>query len=126
MSTFVVLIVGAIDLTRWMYAIDAAGEAVREGARVAVVCNLNAGAIQTRMSRSLVTATGGSATVTYTPSGCCASLASCSPACTGVSVTVTGYQVPRIAPFLPTMNLPTITNYLPRESLDSTNNARCS
>ena len=125
MLVFVSLVVGAIDLARWLYAIDAIAEAAREGARVAVVCNLNAGAITTRMQPSLVSAVGGTATVAYSPGGCCATEAACTPACTGVTVTLTGYRVPRVAWFLPTMNLPTVVSYLPRESLDSTNNDRC-
>ena len=126
MVMFVSLLVGAIDLSRWLYAIDAAQEAGREGARVAVVCNLNSAAITQRMQASLITATSGSSSVSYTPGGCCAKEATCLPVCTGVTVTLTGYQVPRIAWFLPTMTIPTVTNYMPRESLDSTNNVRCS
>jgi Flp pilus assembly protein TadG len=120
------LLVGAIDLSRWLYAISASQEAAREGARVAAVCNLNSPAVNQRMEPSLLTATNGTAVVTYTPGGCCAKEATCVPACSGVTVTLSGYRVPRIAWFLPTMNVPTVTTYLPRESLDSTNNARCS
>lgn len=127
MLVFVTMVLGAIDLSRWLYAIDAIGEAGREGARVASVCNLNAAAIVTRMQPALAMATGGTATTTYTPAGCCAQQSNACPvACTGVTVQLTGYYVPRIAPFLPTMTLPNITTYLPRESLDSTNNDRCS
>jgi Flp pilus assembly protein TadG len=125
MLVFVTLVIGTIDLTRWLYAIDAINEAAREGARVAVVCNLNAGAITARMQPSLAMATGGTATVTYAPGGCCAREAVCVPACTGVTVTLTGYRVPRVAWFLPTMTLPNVVTFLPRESLDSTNNDRC-
>lgn len=125
MLMFTSLLVGAIDLSRWLYAINAAQEAAREGARVAAVCNLNSGAITVRMQPSLLTATNGTAVVTYTPGGCCAQESTCVPACTGLTVTLSGYRVPRIAWFLPTMTVPTVTTYLPRESLDSTNNARC-
>jgi Flp pilus assembly protein TadG len=126
MLIFVSLVLGTIDLGRWLYAITATQEAAREGARVAAVCNLNASAINTHMHLSLVTVTTGTPTVTYQPGGCCAREATCLPVCSGVTVTLTGYQVPRVAWFMPTMTIPTVTTYLPRESLDSTSNARCS
>jgi Flp pilus assembly protein TadG len=126
MLMFITLVLGTIDIGRWLYALTATQEAAREGARVAAVCNLNSSAINTHMHPSLVTVTTGTSTVTYVPGGCCAKEATCLPVCTGVTVTLTGYQVPRVALFLPTMTIPTVTTYLPRESLDSTNNARCS
>lgn len=126
MLAFVTLLLAAIDFSRWIYAIDASQEAAREGARVAAVCNLNAAAISSRVQIAMRTATAGTTTVAYTPGGCCANEATCLPACTGVTVTLSGYRVPRIAPFMPTMNLPAVVTYLPRESLNSTSNPRCS
>jgi Flp pilus assembly protein TadG len=125
MLMFVTLVVGAIDLSRWLYGINAAQEAAREGARVAVVCNLGSPAVASHMQPSLATLSSGTQTITWTPSGCCANEATCTPACTGVTVQLQGYRVPRIAPFLPTMVVPNVTTYLPRESMDSTGNARC-
>jgi Flp pilus assembly protein TadG len=125
-SIFITLLLGAIDLSRWLYSIDAAGEAARTGARVAVVCNVSSPAVVASMVPTLVTVTGGTTAVNYLPAGCCASLTTCASACTGVQIRLTGYTVPRIAPFLPSMTIPPITTYLSRESMDSTDNARCS
>lgn len=126
MLMFVTLVVGGIDLSRWLYGINAAQEAAREGARVAVVCNIGSAAILARMQPSIITVVGGTTSVTYQPTGCCAKEATCTPACEGVTVRLQNYRVPGIAPFLPTMRIPDITTYLPRESMDSTDNARCS
>jgi Flp pilus assembly protein TadG len=126
-TIFVTLLLGAIDLSRWLYAIDAANEATRQGARTAVVCARNAAAVTDSMLPALITATGGTTSVNYLPSNsCCAVQSSSCTACTGVVISLNNYRVPRIAPFLPTMNLPPVTTYLPRESMDSTNNPRCS
>lgn len=123
---FLGMVMGAVDLARWLHAIDAAAEATREGARVAVVCDKGSAAIEARMAASLATATDGEITTTYFPSaGCFANAADGDPVCTGMSVTVSGYTVPRLVWFLPTMTVPTMTTYLSRESMTSTDNARC-
>ena len=124
MLMYVSLLLGIIDFSRWLFTINSANEAAREGARVAVVCDLSDSAIQQRMAPLLVTATGGSISVAYTPAGCVANASGGTP-CAGVTVSLTGYTVPRVAWFLPTMTLPTAATFLPRESMDSTNNARC-
>lgn len=124
---FLVLVFGAIDIGRWLFALDAVTEAAREGARVAVVCDKGSAAVGSSMDPVLSMVSGGTTTVTYSPSGCCAKESTCLPACTGVTVRLEGYTVPPIAWFLPSMTIPTITNYLPRESMDSTGNSvRCS
>ncbi len=128
MLMFVTLVMGAIDLSRWLYAIDAAQEAAREGARVAVVCNKDSAAVRQRMQPSMATIEcTAPPLVDYLPSNaCCAQESTCLPACTGVTVRLQSCTVPGIVPFLPTMRIPDVTTYLPRESMDSTNNARCS
>jgi Flp pilus assembly protein TadG len=124
MFMFVSVLLGIIDFSRWLFAINSANEAAREGARVAVVCDLSDSAIQQHMAPWLITATGGSISVSYTPGGCVANASGGTP-CAGVTVSLSGYTVPRVAWFLPTMTLPTATTFLPRESMDSTNNDRC-
>jgi Flp pilus assembly protein TadG len=125
--TFLTLIFGALDLARWLYSIDAVTEASRIGARVAVVCNKNASAISKHMAVGLATVSGGTATISYLPDDTCLPVqTSPTNGCTGAIVTLAGYTVPRLAWFLPAMTVPTVRTYLPRESMDSTNNARCS
>jgi Flp pilus assembly protein TadG len=122
---YITLLLGAIDLARWLFAIVSIGEATREAARVAVVCDLNDTAIQQHMTAGLVSAVGGTVTVSYIPSGCVAHASAGTPVCTGLTVTTANYRVPRVSWFMPTMNLPAATTYLPRESMTSTSNARC-
>jgi TadE-like protein len=122
---FLTLIFGAIDLSRWMYAIDASQEAAREAARTAVVCSVGSAGPALRASPALVTMISGTTTVNYIPEGCCASLATCSTACEGVEVRLTGYEVPSIAWVFPSMPVPPVTTYLTRESMDSTSNSLC-
>lgn len=120
---FVSLVLVTIDASRWVFALAAAGEAAREGARSAAVCGADAdAAVRRRMAPWLDGVTGGSVSVQRLPSGCFANSASGSPVCTGVQVVVSGYAVPG-ASWLPvTLSVPTVTAYLPRESLDSTLN----
>jgi Flp pilus assembly protein TadG len=122
---YVTLLMGAIDLARWLFAVVSIGEATRAAARAAVVCDLNDTAIQQHMSAGLVSAVGGTVTVSYLPSGCYAHASAGTPVCTGLTVTTSNYQVPRVSWFMPTMSLPTATTYLPRESMTSASNARC-
>jgi Flp pilus assembly protein TadG len=123
---FLSLVFGSIELSRWLYGINAAQEAAREGARTAVVCNLGSGAPALSMAPGLAWLSQGTANVSYSPSGCCASQVVCpANACTGVTVTLTGYKVPSISWIFPDMTVPDVTTFLTRESMDSTNNPRC-
>ena len=120
---FVSLVLVTVDVSRWVFGLAAAGEAAREGAHSAAVCGPDAdAAVRRRMAPWLEGVSGGSVSVQRLPSGCYANSASGSPVCTGVQVVVSGYAVPG-ASWLPvTLRVPTVTAYLPRESLDSSLN----
>ena len=125
-AIFLSAVLAMIDFSRWLFAVNAVNEAAREGARTAVVCDKNSSAISTRMAPLLAFTTPGSVVITYSPSGACTV-----DTCDGVTVSLSGYTVPAIAPFLPrTLSLPTATTFLPRESMRSTlagnANLRCS
>lgn len=127
---FLTLLFGVIELSRWLYAVDAAQEAAREGARTAVVCSPDSDAAIKRMQPALLTMVNGTTTISYLPSGCCANQASCSPTqspCEAVTVSLTGYEVPSVSWIFPKMSVPDVTTYLTRESLDGTSltNSRC-
>ena len=122
---FLTMVFGIIELSRWLYGIDAANEAAREAARTAVVCGTDSGGPQKRMAHAMVTLVDGETNVNYLPTGCCASLATCTNACQGVEVKLTGYRVPSFSWVFPDMPVPNITTYLSRESMDSTDNSIC-
>ena len=115
-----------IDFSRWLFAINSAHEAAGEGARVAVVCNFDAAAIEQHMAPYLATAKGGSVSKSYvaSPGGTCT--AGDTSGCASITVSLSGYYIDSIAPFLPiALTLPTAKTFLSRESMDSTINPRC-
>lgn len=119
---FLTVVFAMIDFARWLFAMNSANEAAREGARVAVVCDIGDADITARMAPFLLFATGGTATIAYTPSGCTRAN------CQGVTVSLSNYTVPRIGWLIPVpMGLPAAKTYLSRESLDSLSNTnpRC-
>ncbi len=124
---FLASLLAMIDFARWLFAINSANEAARAGARVAVVCAKDAAGIELRMAPFLATASGGTITKTYStvfPNVCTPTN---SANCTGVTISLSGYSISSVAPFMPiTLTLPTATTYLPRESMDSAGNTLCS
>ncbi len=125
MLFLVQLLLGIVDFGRWLHAVNSAGEAVRLGARTAVVCdNSIAGrtAARNRMAFFLPPGTLPTAIDVQPISGAtsgCASGEVCA-----ISVSITGLTMPSIAWFLPAqLPIPNQTVVLPRESLLSTINA---
>ena len=121
---FFTLLLGIADFGRWVLTLNAASEATRLGARVAVVCDLNAAAIKVRMQTILPQAEAGQIQITYygsnpvTPG---AWLAGCTAAnCAGVNVRLQGVTIDSIAWFLPAaIPIPAFSTSLTRESLSS-------
>lgn len=114
------LLFGAIEVARVLWVWNAAAEATRLGARMAVVCDLNDADIRTRMRERLGALTNANIAITYTPAGCNASN------CESVTVTLTGFTQQTVIPgfnFAPA--LPTFRTTLSREYLNSTNNPAC-
>lgn len=124
------LVLAAIDAARWLFALHATGEAVREGARTAVVCSLDAGAaVRERASPWLALAAGSQAerlSIEPEPAGCVAHASQGSPVCTGVRVRLREGGLAGLSWWLPQLGLPPVQFFLTRESMDSTDNpARC-
>lgn len=122
---FLVLLIGIMELSRVMFTLNTAAEATRLGARVAVVCNVDATAaatIRTRMTQMVnIPDPATNIVITYEPPGCGQS------SCRYVTVSISPNAIINtVIPFVPiSINMPPFTTTLPRESLDSTNNPLC-
>lgn len=111
-----------IGIARVLYLYNAAVNATREGARVAVVCNISAAGITNKMVAKVSGLTAGNINVIYNPSGCTAAT------CTSVTVALTGFTVAMATPAsfpLYSITMPDFSTTLTRESMNSTNNNVC-
>ena len=109
---FFMLLIGIVEMGRVLFTWNAAAEATRYGARVAVVCGLNDAAILSRMQKIMPALTAANVSVGYTPSGC--SVANCQQVSVSiVNVPVTTF-IPRAAM---TLMVPPFATTLPRESM---------
>lgn len=122
-SIFFTILIGILEMGRVLFYMNSAAEATRFGARIAVVCDINASGIRSNMIKRLNILTDQNINVDYVPAGC--SQASCK----SISVGITGVTVATFIPFVPdsisAINLPSFSTSLPRESMDSTNNSLC-
>ncbi|SOE59617.1 Flp pilus assembly protein TadG [Burkholderia sp. OK233] len=113
-GVFCTLLIGICEFARVLFYWNTASEAVRLGARVAVVCDLNAPGIANNVTRLMPTIPASSVSVSYAPSGCTAST------CSTVTVSVSNVSVSTVIPFVPlTLTMPAFSTTLPRESLSS-------
>jgi Flp pilus assembly protein TadG len=109
---FFMLLIGIVEMGRVLFTWNAAAEATRYGARVAVVCGLNDAAILSRMQKIMPALTAANVSVGYTPSGC--SVANCQQVSVSImNVPVTTF-IPRAAM---TLMVPPFATTLPRESM---------
>lgn len=114
-SIFFTVIFAIIEMGRVMYYMNAAAEATRLGARVAVVCDVDASGalVKSKMQKLLNDLTLAEISLSYFPESCTAST------CESVTVNVSK-SISTFIPFLPlTFNLPSYSTTLPRESLNS-------
>ena len=119
-SIFFTLVFGVMEMGRILFYMNTAAEATRLGARVAVVCDVNAAVIKTKMINMLGILTAADININYTPATCNAST------CESVTVSVTKNNIQTFIPFVPLrFNLPGFSTSLPRESLTSANNPVC-
>lgn len=119
---FLLLLIGIMELSRVMFMLNTASEATRLGARIAVVCNINAPVIRTRMTQMLnIPDPDTNIVVQYEPPGCVTN------SCRFVTVSISPNAIiDTVIPFVPfSINMPPFTTTLPRESLNSTNNPIC-
>jgi Flp pilus assembly protein TadG len=121
-TVFFMVLFGSIELGRVLWLWNAASEATRLGARLAVVCDISDADIATRMKNSLGLADTRliSPAFTYDPGGCTRDT------CRTVTVTLAGATVTTAIPFIDfSPVLPSFSTTLSRESLSSTDNAVC-
>lgn len=123
---FFMLLLGIVELGRVLFTWNAAVEATRYGARVAVVCNPNSPAILSSMRRIMPNLSDANVVKEYltsTNSDC-----SSSPdTCHWVRISIQGLSVTTHIPLANmVLGVPQFTTTLPRESLNSVNNPVCS
>ena len=130
-SLFFVLLLGIMEFGRMLYIWNAADQATRVGARLAVVCNLNDAIIKSSMQKFLPGISTTDINVAYSPSGCLAYASPGSPStpvCDTVTVEISN-TAPSIRSLIPYLNLavkiPKFSTSLPREFMTSANNQRC-
>ncbi|MEP6872773.1 MAG: TadE/TadG family type IV pilus assembly protein [Burkholderiales bacterium] len=119
------LLLGVMEMGRLLWTWNAAVEATRYGARLAVVCDVNEANIKTRMITRLPTLTNANIVVTYLNPP--AANNTCTAAnCKAVKVSLTGYTFTPIIPFVPmTLTLPPFGTTLRKEFMSSTANEVC-
>ncbi len=118
---FMPLMLGLVDFSRWMFAVNSAAEATRYGARIATVCDPDAEGIKRRMKTFLPGGTDDVEIAINYLTGAANGCGSGSDVC-GVSVSLSGVTIQKFAFFLPgtTYPIPAFSTTLPRESLQTT------
>ena len=117
---FFILLIGVLEMGRVLFTWNAAAEATRYGARVAAVCDINDGAILSRMQDIMPNLESANVNVSYLPSGCTVSN------CQQVRVSISNFQVTTHIPVVSAvLSVPPFTTTLPRESLSSAGNPVC-
>lgn len=120
-AVFFTILLGAAEMGRLLWTWNAAVEATRLGARMAIVCDVGEAAVVTRMRERLPALLPGNVTVSYLPAGCT------SANCQSVRVTLAGYTHVPIIPFVPmSIPIPPFQTTLPREFMQSAGNPVCS
>lgn len=117
---FLTLLIGIMEFGRWLFTLNAASEATRWGARLAVVCSMNEPEIKERMRSISRGLTNAQISITYSPPACD------STTCL-VNVSLSGVTFTPLIPFLgAAVPVPPYSTSLTRELMDSTGNPVCS
>lgn len=113
---FLTILIGIMEFGRWLFTLNAAAEATRWGARLAVVCGSTDTQINTYVAVMLRSGNG-SITTVREPTACAA--ADCL-----VTATLVGATFKPLIPFLGgSYAIPNFTTSLPREALGSAGSA---
>lgn len=111
---FLSLLMGILEFGRVLFTYNAAVEATRYGARVAVVCDMGSAAIVSKMQLILPAIANANVSVTYEPSACVQNT------CQRVKVKIQGLNVTPMIPVLNvTLPVPSSETSLLRESMAS-------
>lgn len=110
---FFTLLIGTMEFGRWLFTLNAASEATRLGARLAVVCDMNDATIKSRMRTILSSLEDEQISISYSPSACD------SQDCR-VTLQLNGVKFIPLVPFMGLRaDVPPFTTSLPREHLNS-------
>ncbi len=128
-SIFFTILIGILELGRVLFYVNSAAEATRLGARIAVVCAVNAPGIKANMIKRLNILTANNIQIEYCTKDRCSFFDCPQASCKSITVAITGVNVATFIPFVPDsiskFELPTFSTSLPRESMDSTDNSLC-
>lgn len=125
-ALFFTVLLGVMEMGRLLWIWNAAVEATRLGARMAVVCDIDDANIKTRMTERVPNLQVGHITLTYLNPPA-ANNTCTSATCKAVSVQLSGYVHQTVIPFMPlSLTLPPFTTTLRKEFMDSTGNSVCS
>lgn len=130
---FITLLIGIMEFGRWLFTLNAAGEATRLGARLAVVCSkADEDKIKDRMRGFVSTLTRDTITIEYQDGNgvssptCITDWTSETNRCEFVMVQLNGAQFTTMIPFLAgNYNLPPFTTTLTREFMKTADNPVC-
>jgi Flp pilus assembly protein TadG len=124
-AVFFMILFGAMEMARLLWTWNAAGEATRLGARLAVVCDIDDSSIVTRMQQMLPALQPSHVTIDYLNPGSAPN--TCTTAnCKSVRVTLAGYTHVPIIPFAAlSIPIPPFQTTLPREFMQSAGNPVC-
>lgn len=128
---FLTLLIGIMEFGRWLFTLNAASEATRLGARLAVVCSksdADKDKIRQRMRTILGSVSNDQIIIDYGPSASCDSdWNATTNRCQSVTVFLSGATFTPLIPFLGgTYSIPPFTTTLTRELMNSTGNPVCS
>ena len=125
-ALFFSLLLGIMDFGRILFTWNAAAEATRLGARIAVVCDkLTPNQVRDRMRKILPQLTNANIVINYyNPAGIVNNTCT-KDTCKAVEVSLTGVTFDPISPFLPfdVIGAHDFRTYLLRESMEATNAA---
>lgn len=117
---FFTLLLGVMEFSRWLFTLNAASEATRWGARLAVVCSMDDASIKQRMRQILPDVSDSQISIQYAPTGCGPQ------SCSLVTVALVDASFTPLIPFIGTsVVLPSFTTTLPRELMNSAGNPVC-
>jgi TadE-like protein len=120
-TLFFMLLFGVIEFGRLLWTWNAAAEATRLGARMAVVCDKGEAQVLARMRERLPYLQTSHISVQFSPPGCT------SADCQTVTVSLAGYVHEPIIPFIDlSVTLPPFQTSLPKEYMKSSGNPVCS
>jgi Flp pilus assembly protein TadG len=119
-ALFWTVLIGVLEFGRVLFYWNTASEAVRLGARTAVVCDADASVVKSRITALLPLLASSNVSLSYTPTNCDSDPTTARNSCTFVTVSVSNVNVKTMIPFLPvTLTMPPLTTTLPRESLQT-------